>query len=123
MFSTLDIRVSQFVYKHNLGLPLQDCVQVHLIESSASVLDLPPRDCFHLRRQFSNSSPPVGLHNSDDHVFAAAMTPDSLAQHVERFSNAGRVAQEELENRLLLAWRGFVQPLFGCLGHAYVLSS
>src|SRR5579864_3362130 len=106
-----------------MGLPRQDRVQIHLIESCTSVLDLPPRYGFQLRCQVCNSRPPVGFHDSDDDVFAAAMAPYSLAQHVERFPNARRVAQEELENRLLLAWRGFFQPLFGCLGHAYVLSS
>ena len=44
----------------------------------------------------------MGLDHADDHIFAAAVAADGLAQHAVGLANAGRIAEKELEDSAFL---------------------
>jgi two-component system sensor histidine kinase KdpD len=123
MLGAFDVGVRQFVHQYDLGLPRQDGVQVHFVKNCASIFNLATRNRFQFRSQLRDAGAAVRFYNSDNDVFAPTMPPDALAQHVKSFSNAGGVAEEELEHGLFLSRLCFFQPLLGCLRHRPVLSS
>src|ERR1700683_5259641 len=57
------------------------------------------------------------LHNSNHHIFAAAVAPDGLGQHGMGLAHARSISKKELELAALVRWRTFLQPLLGSLGH------
>ena len=59
----------------------------------------------------------MSFDDTDYYVFAAAVSPNSFAEHVECLSHAGRIAKEKLKNCPILLRCGFFQPLLGCLVH------
>src|SRR5436853_5526003 len=59
----------------------------------------------------------MSFHHADDHIFAAALAADALAEHVVGFAYSRRVAEEKFEDALFFLRSGFFQPLLRRLGH------
>jgi hypothetical protein len=63
----------------------------------------------------------VRLHDSDNHVLAAAVAANALTEHAVGLAHAGGIAEKQLENSLLFLRRDFLQPLFGTLLHELIV--
>ena len=79
VFTALDIGMRQLVYKNNLWLTSQDCIDIHLREGRPAVLELPARHCVQHCGKFGNGLTTMCLNNTDDNIFATTMASDSLA--------------------------------------------
>ena len=55
----------------------------------------------------------MGFHNAHDHIFAAGLTSNPLAEHAESFSDTGRVSEKYLEPSPFFLRRVYgAKPLF-----------
>ena len=81
VLAALDVGVRQLVHQHDLRMARQNGVHVHLFEERAFVVDLLARHRLQARGHFLRRLAAVGLDHSDDHVFAATLAADGLAQH------------------------------------------
>ena len=120
--AAFDVGVGQFVDQHHRRFAGQNCVEVHFLEDRALVFEFLSGDGFEFLGQFNHAFAAVGLDDADDHIFAAALAPDGLAQHVVGFSHAGRVSEKQLERAAFFFGRGFFKPLLWSLGHCRLLS-
>ena len=84
------------------------------------------RDNLQLGDDFAHRAGDFALRGGDDHVLAALLAPAALVEHAERFADARRVAQEDLETAApfapllrLHAAEQFVgiEPAIGSAGH------
>src|ERR1700722_12281219 len=108
----------QLVDEDHLRMAGYDGVHVHLIENRPFIFEFALWNRLQLLRQLDDALAAVSLDNPDHHVFAAAVTADTLAQHAEGFAHARRVPEKELETALgPLGWRHFFEPFFGLIGH------
>ena len=74
--------------------------------------------------EFRDSFAAVGFDKADDNILAAAVAADRFAQHAIGLADARRVAQEQLEHSFVFSGRsGYCQPLFGCFGQGYPLTT
>src|SRR5207253_6125069 len=90
---------------------------IHFFKNRAFVFDFLERDALQLLGQLFNPLTPVCFHYADDHVFAAAAPPQGFAEHAERFSYAGSVAQKKLKDAAGFLWRrDSFQPFFRFFG-------
>ncbi len=118
MLAAGDVGVGELVKQNDLRPPGDDRVDVHLLENRAFVFDLAERDGFELRHQFLDSGSAVRLRDTDDHVLAASVPANSLAQHGKGFANPRRITEEKLEHAFrFLGRRDNFEPVFGTLGH------
>jgi len=117
VLAAFHVGVRQFVDKHHLRAADDNGIDIHLVKDGAFVFELAPGDGLKLGGQFGNAFASVGLDQADDHVFTALVAAQGLAEHVVRFTDAGGVAEEELEDAGLLLRRRLLQPLLGCLWH------
>ena len=83
----------------------------------AFVVDLLARNRLQAGGDFLRRLAAVGLDHADDHVFAAALAANGLAQHGIGFADTRRIAEKQLEDAALLFGRGLLQPLLGRLLH------
>ena len=122
MLAAGDIGVCQFIDHCYEGLSRQNCVDIHLFEQRAFVIDFAARDCFELACEFGDAFAAMRFHYADHYIFAATVAPDCFAQHVVALAYSRRVAQEKLEDTFALFRGGnFGEALFGGLGHATIL--
>jgi hypothetical protein len=91
------VRVGEFVDERDLGLPGEDGVEVHLLQTAAPVLDHPAGDDLQAVEQVLSEPPPMGLEEPDDHIGAPLSAPLALAQHRVRLADTRGRAQVNTE--------------------------
>jgi len=110
-----DVAVGEFVDEDDLGLALEDGIDVHLVEEGALVIDLAGGDDFELVGEFGGAFAAVGFDDTDDDVFTALAAANAFRQHAESLADAGSVAEKDLEATARLLGLGRQQPVFGTL--------
>lgn len=61
------------------------------------------------------------FNDTNDNIFAATVAANTLTQHAIGLSNAGCVAEKDLEYALLFLRSDFFQPLFRALLHEFIV--
>src|SRR5205807_10518169 len=100
-----NICMREFIDEHDGGAWRENGIYIHFFKNRAFVFDFLERDALQLLGQLFNPLTPVCFHYADDHVFAAAAPPQGFAEHAERFSYAGSVAQKKLKDAAGFLWR------------------
>ena len=83
------IGVGEFIDQHDLWFPRDDCIDVHLLEPLAAVLDAPARNNLQSVQQRFGFLAAVRLHNPDDNVVAVLAPRARRLQHGVGLSDAG----------------------------------
>src|ERR1700761_4846896 len=117
MFAAFDIGMRKFVDQHNLRLPRENAVNIHLLKSYALVFNFFPGNLLELFGQLCRTRPAVRFYNTDHDVLAALASPDRLAQHGVCLAHARCVPEEELEGATGLLRRDLFKPFFRALSH------
>src|SRR5581483_8310745 len=117
VFAAFDVGMREFVDQYNRGLSRQNGVNIHLRENSSFVFELFARNGVEFRDQIGYALSPMGFHYPDHHIFASAVTTDTLAEHGIGLAYTRRVPEKKLEDTLLLFGRDLIQPLFRTLLH------
>jgi len=94
MLAAGNIGVSEFVHQDYFGFPPENRIHIHFFEDRTLVFDFLARDGFDLRGQLFDALAAVRLHDTDDHVFAAASAAERFTQHAIGLADARSVAQE-----------------------------
>ena len=92
-----DVGVRELVDQRHGRRPLQDRVDVHLLEAGAAVLDPPSRDDLEIADLLGGARSAVGLDVADHDIRAAVHPPATLVQHRERLADARRGAEVDAE--------------------------
>ena len=84
------VGVCQFVDEHDLRVPAQERVGVHLGERGAAVFDGPPRHDFEVADLLGRAGSPVGLDEAHHDVGSSRLAAATLVEHGVRLADAGR---------------------------------
>ena len=76
-----DVGVGQLVHQGDLGVPLQQPVEVHLLEDLAPVFDAGPREDLEVTDLRPGIGPVIGLDVADDDVLAPRVGAPPLVEH------------------------------------------
>src|SRR5260370_11838690 len=124
MITARHVGVREFVEQYDVGMPCYDGIHIHLLESRALILEFGAGYGFEFLSQFGDSLATMCFNNADDHIFAAAVAPDSFAQHCVGLAHARCIAEKELERSAGLFGRADLsEPFFGLLGHMTSMQS
>ena len=91
------VGVGQFIHQHQLWMAPQHGVDVHFGKLDGAVGDLQAWNDLQPADQFFGLGPPVGLDVADHDVHPLLFPLVGGLQHGIRFSDPGRVAQEDLQ--------------------------
>ena len=94
--------MSQFVDQCDARLPRQECVEIHLFEHDAAILDLPSRHSLQVADLLLGFRPAVRFDVADDDVDALPLQAVGFLQHFVGLADAGREAEIDLEPPPLL---------------------
>src|ERR1700730_4917566 len=100
------IGVGELIDQHNLWFPRDDCIDVHLAEPLAAVLDAPARNNLQPVQQRLGFLAAVRLHDPDDDVVAILAPCARGLQHGVGLADAGGGADEDPQ----LAGTTFLAP-------------
>jgi hypothetical protein len=87
------IGVGQLVDQHQLRLPLEQAIQIHLLEGLAPVLGRSPGEDLEVADLGVGVGATVLLHPTDDHVGAALLPAPALVEHGVRLADPGGSAE------------------------------
>src|SRR5215472_7362846 len=108
MLAALDVGMRKLIHNNHRRLPLQDGVDVHLLEDGTFVLQLAARNSLQFRGEFGRGFAAMSFNHADEHVLAATGPPNRFAQHRISFADSWRVAEKELEYALGFRRRNFL---------------
>ena len=91
------IRVSEFIHQSDLGMPLQQCVEVHLLEFMPVIWNLQTGDGFEAIQQGLGFGAAMSFHDPDDNIGAIEQPRSGGHQHFVSFAHTGRSPEEHLE--------------------------
>ncbi len=95
--ATGGVGVGHLVDQRDLGAPLEDGVDVHLLQRRAPVGDAPAGHHLQVADLLGRAFPAVRLDQADHDVGAAFGAPAALGQHGERLAHAGRGAEVDAQ--------------------------
>src|SRR5206468_1672373 len=110
-----NVRVRDLVDQRDLRRPVENGVDVHLLEVGAAVADPTARNDFEVTDLRRRVGPTVRLHQSDDDVRAARPAALALVEHGEGLADAGRGTEIDPEpsarhyQSLILARRQLIE--------------
>src|SRR5260370_16478230 len=81
MFTARHVGVREFVEQYDLGMPCYDGIHIHLLESRALILEFAAGDGFEFLSPFGDSLATICFNNADEHIFSAALGPQSFLPH------------------------------------------
>src|ERR1700693_2124508 len=102
MFVAFNIGMGKFVNQYHRWFARKNGIDVHLLEDCALVLDLAPGNGVQSGCQVCDWFTPMGLDDSNGHVFSPTVATDGLTQHVVSLSHPRRISQKEFEHAFLL---------------------
>ena len=105
--------MGELVDEDDLGLALEDGIDVHLVEESAFVVDLAGGNEFELVGEFGGAFAAVSFDDADDDVLTALAAANAFREHAEGLADAGSVAEKYLEAAARFFGLGGDQPVFG----------
>ena len=90
------VGVGEFVHQHELRVPDQHGVEVHLLHRVAAIFDPAPRDDLQSLQQRQRLLAAMRLGDADHHVHPVALASGGGEQHLVRLADARGGAQEHL---------------------------
>ena len=108
-----DVGMGKLVDQRELGLALQDRVDVHLAEIAAAIEDLLARDDLKAARKRLGLSAAVCLHNPDPHIHVLAEMRLGRLKHRESLADTGIGAEKDFQLSPSFAF-GFFEEVFRC---------
>ena len=98
------IGVRELVDERHRGMASEHSVEVHLVESRAAVLDLPPRDDLEVAELLDRLRAGVGLDETDHDVGAPLGPAAALVEHVEGLAHARRGTEVDAQRASGHGW-------------------
>ncbi len=96
------ICVRKFVDQGNLWMARQNCVDVHLMEDRAAVLDVLAGHLLKFSTRLCRTGPAMRFHDADDYILTALCAAKAFAQHAVGFADTGRIPEKDFERPALL---------------------
>jgi hypothetical protein len=85
--------VGELVDEGDLGVTLEESVEIHLLKECSPVFDNLARDHIEIRHQLLGMKPPVALHEPNDDISTPLAPPVTLVQHGIGLPNSRRGTQ------------------------------